>query len=96
MLANFNLFFTTVVVNMFVAKYTPAEIVKALIEEISYEEGEPHCKKLRRAVHKKKDDEKKKNSSLLLLVICYLRTKMTEIVICVPCACYHPLFHQYI
>lgn len=41
------------------AKHTPAEIAKALVEEISDEEGGPQSKKLRRAVYKNKAGEKK-------------------------------------
>ena len=45
--------------NMSTAKRTPAEIAKALIEEISDEEDEPHSKKPRRASQKNKDNEEK-------------------------------------
>ncbi|XP_052294419.1 uncharacterized protein LOC127901343 [Citrus sinensis] len=45
--------------NMSTAKRTPAEIAKALIEEMSDEEGEPRNKKPRRASQKNKVDEKK-------------------------------------
>ncbi|KAK9205414.1 hypothetical protein WN943_015681 [Citrus x changshan-huyou] len=45
--------------NMSTAKRTPAEIAKALIEEMSDEKGEPRNKKPRRASQKNKVDEKK-------------------------------------
>ena len=45
--------------NISTAKRTPAEIAKALIEELSDEEGEPHSKKPWWASQKNKADEKK-------------------------------------
>lgn len=41
------------------SKRTPAKIAKALVEEISDEEGGPQSKKLWRAVHKNKAGKKK-------------------------------------
>lgn len=51
--------------NMSTAKRTPAEIAKALIEEMSDEEGEPRNKKPRRASQKNKVDEKKEKQPVV-------------------------------
>ena len=51
--------------NISTAKRTPVEIAKALIEEISDEEGEPRSKKPQRASQKNKADEKKEKQPVV-------------------------------
>ena len=85
-----------VVGNMSTAKCTPTEIAKALIEEISDEEGEPHSKKPRRASQKNKANEKKEKQHAVQLATCYLRAKVTELATLVPCAFYDLPLPQYV
>ncbi|KAK9214035.1 hypothetical protein WN944_006021 [Citrus x changshan-huyou] len=82
--------------NMSTAKCTPTEIAKALIEEISDEEGEPHSKKPRRASQKNKANEKKEKQHAVQLATCYLRAKVTELATLVPCAFYDLPLPQYV